>query len=593
MTRSWIVLCGGVVGLLPLSARAAEPAADALLPSTVVFFAATPDAPKLFEAWDQTQFHQLLKEPALKPFLDELAKVGPMSGPSAVLGLTAEELRKIAGGEAAFGLIPRGPGAASTVLLINTAGRGPALKALLKQAEKGVQARKGQVAGRKVGTIDVTTYTLPGQGGGKPQEAVVVSEADRLIVTDDARVLDDILERWKKKPGSDLAGAREYQWILARTAREPVKPAHLVWYLNPFGLIDATRAPLPESKKKRDRIEMMREEGFTAVRAVGGQIWFHEGAFDVLHRTAIYAPGPYKGAMRMIAPVNGRAAPPEPWVPANVTGYVSGEWDLVKAFDSVGSLFDRETGKPGEFEDILKATKEDPDGPRVDIRKDVVGTFTGRFVRIFDSAGAKSNWRERTLTVFATRDEKGLAGNMNELLWGKHVRTEDVHGTKTWRVTPQPKVSAGGKPIEQPDSAFAVVNSALFIADHPGLLEKALAKGTTVPRLAADPDYIRVAKALDTLTDGKVCLRAFFRSDEGIRGSYEAFKGGLAPQGDSFAAGLLRSLVPDTPAGLRQKGATLPDFAKISPHLHPAGTDVVTRDDGWVLVGFVLKPEKR
>src|SRR5262249_19803124 len=149
-----------------------------------------------------------------------------------------------------------------------------------------------------------------------------------------------------------------------------------------FGLIDATRPPLSAGKKKRDRIEMLRAEGFSAVKAIGGQGWVNGATGDVVHPTAGYAPGPYKGAQRMKGPVNGRALAPEPWTPANISLYASGEWDLMTAFNSIGSLIDRETGAPGDFEAILKATKDDQDGPQVDIRKDVVGVLSGRFTRI-------------------------------------------------------------------------------------------------------------------------------------------------------------------------------------------------------------------
>ena len=67
---------------------------------------------------------------------------------------------------------------------------------------------------------------------------------------------------------------------------------------------------------------------------------FSTDKFEIIHRTAVYAPQPYKGSMRMLKFPNGTSFAPQPWVPTGVANYCSFQVDVTNAFDNLGSLFD-------------------------------------------------------------------------------------------------------------------------------------------------------------------------------------------------------------------------------------------------------------
>src|SRR5689334_19089907 len=108
------VLCSGsrVVRLVLLgwllaavTAEAAPPF-ERLLPDTTKQFISIPDARRLEESWDKSQYGRFFNDPALKPFMDDLQRQLPaMDELSALLGLSTDDLKKATGGESASGIV--------------------------------------------------------------------------------------------------------------------------------------------------------------------------------------------------------------------------------------------------------------------------------------------------------------------------------------------------------------------------------------------------------------------------------------------------------------------------------------------------------
>jgi hypothetical protein len=313
------------------------------------------------------------------------------------------------------------------------------------------------------------------------------------------------------------------------------------------------------------------------------------GPYDLYHYTAVYAPPPYEGAMRIVKPVNHGPAPPAPWVPADVATHLSVRWDLSDVLSSIGSLLDRETGQPGEFDAFLTDLKNAPGGPKVDVQKEVVARLTGHVTLISDCPDPVTDRGWRKLTGFATDNEKALAATMAKLLKGDS-KERDFQGTLIWDLTPKVKKEGPEGSNSIPNTSVTVTSGTLFIADHPALLEKVLAKGRPVPRLANDPDYARVAKEIETLRGKKdVCLQLFARPREGVRGAYELVRTGRLGDPKTTPIPVLRTLLTDDAGKMRLDGSRLPLYPVVGQHLTPAGLFGVAVEDGWDLIGFTLK----
>ena len=90
---------------------------------------------------------------------------------------------------------------------------------------------------------------------------------------------------------------------------------------------------------------------------MGGFVDFAVDRFELLHRTAVFAPPPYEKSMKMLVFPNSTQFDPQPWIPRDVATYTTFYCDLLNAFDNFGALFDELFGEP-EFLFSVKPTHQ-------------------------------------------------------------------------------------------------------------------------------------------------------------------------------------------------------------------------------------------
>ena len=88
-------------------------------------------------------------------------------------------------------------------------------------------------------------------------------------------------------------------------------------------------------------------------------------------------------------------------------------------------------------------------------------------------------------------------------------------------------------------------------------------------------------------------LRYFGRTEESYRANYELFKQGKLPAAETLLAGFLSAFLgSEGDSGHRKPefdGSKLPDFDSIKKYLGPGGLFAQSEDNGWWLVGCLLK----
>ena len=102
-------------------------------------------------------------------------------------------------------------------------------------------------------------------------------------------------------------------------------------------------------------------------------------------------------------------------------------------------------------------------------------------------------------------------------------------------------------------------------------------------------------KALTALAADLDSFRMFTRTDEAYRGTYELLRQGKMPEAESLMGKLLnRMLGPDEEGVLREQeidGSKMPEFEKMMKYLGAAGAYVRSEEEGWLIVGCLLKKE--
>src|SRR3990170_873005 len=123
--RSWVLrFVGWSAGLFTVGAALAVPPSENLLPDTTRGFVSAPVAKKLTDQFNKTQLGQLLKDPVMKPFTEDLRRQFDerWSNVRERLGLSLEDFKGVPAGEAAIGLIQVGRDQVAFVMLCDVTG---------------------------------------------------------------------------------------------------------------------------------------------------------------------------------------------------------------------------------------------------------------------------------------------------------------------------------------------------------------------------------------------------------------------------------------------------------------------------------------
>ena len=678
-TRIMALALAGIA--LAVGEHPAVPAAgpsETLLPNTTRGFFCVTSVKTLEEHWNKTQLGQLAKDPLMKPFIDDLRQQidERWSDIHEKLGVTIEDLRQVASGELALAAVQTADGAPGIALLADVTGNQKKAKDLLARISKNLTGAKAKQQSIQVEGVPVEFFTLPPdeylmlpKEAAKPSKVASKSpkakakpaeprdryilyclKDDNLLVGSTQReVIQGILARLGGKKGPSLSDVPSYRATMKRCADDAGKAVPQVrWYVQPLGYLEVARALRVETQSARkgtNIVEFFKEQGFDAIEGLGGLVDFSTDGCEVIHRTAVYAPGKYERSMKILSfpnrPTPGGAKPeedpfkPQRWVPADVAGYATFEFDVLKAFDNLDTLVDALFGKgeKGVWQDIVTQLEKDPHGPRINLRKELVEHLGSRVTVLTGCRVPVTTTSERILIAVEIKkdEEKPVAdavmkfykndNDMRRREFEGHVIWESIPPEKDESEIPKPKVSEippieidyGGakKPVRPvrtpkgegalfPNVAVTAAHGHLLVASHYDFLIKVLGKEEARVKsgdtLADSIEYQQVTKVLDQFKAKAKCARNFAKTDEQLRATYELIRQNKMPESETMLGRILNTVFGTGKKGVRRKqeidGSKLPDYDFVRRYLGPGGFQAVTEEKGefrgWFLKGFIL-----
>ena len=614
--------------------RAAVPANETLLPSTTKGVVLIHNVDALATAFDKTQLGQLLNVTLMQPFIEDFKKQmkSKMHDSRGELGISWDDLEDISSGEVAIGRAVPGPGKSATIVLADVTGNLEKTQQLLEKISAALIKKKATKSAEKIEGVDVTAFEIPPTTKIRHTRHLYYAVKDNLLViAGDKGVMAGVLRRQAGKDEADsLAKAPAFRASIDRAARDAGDVvAHLRFFVEPIAYLQAVR-DAKGGKKKRgtDMLKIARTQGFDAIKGVAGVVNFSLGKYEVLYRVSIYAPpikdakeDRYLLAMRMLSFLNAANLDPPAWVHTELATFTRLKLDIFKTFEASKTLVDAIAD--GEvFDEVLKSIKTAPDGPKVDIRNDVVKKLGTDVIVLSDYELPITVHSERLLFAIATTDPEALAKTVAKYSQAdtQAHRREFKVGDKThiiWEMveeepedTAAPVVDLGGIPglpgIDEdedeeeeplmPNKAVTVAYGHLMIASHIEFLHKVLENADKRARLSDAVDFKLVASEMERLGGTHNFLRSFSRTDEEYRPTYELIKQGKMPQSKTMLGMILNKwLGGDLEKGeLRVQqidGSKLPDYEVCRRYLGPAGTFGIAEDDGWFIGGFVLSKE--
>src|SRR5262249_53729811 len=139
-----------------------------------------------------------------------------------------------------------------------------------------------------------------------------------------------------------------------------------------------------------------------------------------------------------------------------------------------------------------------------------------------------------------------------------------------------------------PNMAMCVAYGHLFVGTHADIVKKVLHQGGLgkdgeASSLAQSADYRLVASELTKLGGNEVCAKAFSRTDEDVRTTYELIRMGKMPQSETMLGKILNIFLTEKEGETREQkidGHNLPEFDVARRYFGPAGVFVTSEKDG-------------
>ncbi len=618
---------------------------DVLLPNSTKGYLSVASYEQFRASWKQTQLGQLLADPVMKAFVEDLDRQLKDKWTQAIggqLGIELSDLESVAGGEVAGGFVAMPSGMPATVMIVETAGREAEVTKLLERIHRELTGRGATRSEKKFEKATITVYDLtdvqrPGEEDENAEhyvDQVAYFQRDgQLCAVSRLDVAQGILARFEGEPRDSLLQLPAYEAVMQRCRQGAAElEPQARWFVEPLGLLEAIRVIRPrEESEGTDVLKVMKNQGFTAIRGAGGFINFCTGDYDLLHRTAVYAPPPYEKAMRMLVFPNSTDLEPQPWVPPDVATYASFNWDMKNAFERASTLFDElfGEGEEGVFEDTLDSIRDDPNGPGIDVRKDLIAHIGDRATMVIDYVLPITTTSERMLFAAQTINEKALAESLRRSMEGDPtVKRREFQGHVIWEIVEEeapelPTVELDGAlalggetsdstlPLEDlpvgegepgegeeeggrllPSSALTVAHGHIFISTQIDFLEKVLAQMSAGQSLADMADYQRVRAELVKLGATQNSMQLFRRTEDEHQATYELLKQGKMPESQTMLGKMLNRIWAVPEGETRQAeidASNLPDYEQVRPYLGPAGLFVVSEDNGWFATGITLR----
>ena len=286
-------------------------------------------------------------------------------------------------------------------------------------------------------------------------------------------------------------------------------------------------------------------------------------------------------------------------------------------------LVDDIVGEAGVFDDVIASLEEDPDGPQINVRGDLIKHLGTRCVVASDHVSPVDPDCERMLIAIETSNPEAVTAVIAKGMTSEAgVRQVDVGGHVIWETTAPVAVAetetaaadaddadaVSRRRIRQrerqekdsvwPNLSVAVAHGHILLASHRDFLERVLAS-PRMSSIAEDAGYQDVAAELKQLLGGEWALSSFSRTEKSIRPAYDLLRAGRLSESKSLAGTMLRRLLEgDTQPGSKSQnvdqakqkvdGSTLPEFEQISRYFGVNGTSMQATPDGWYLVGVGL-----
>ena len=615
-------------------------AATDLLPGTVAGLLRIPDLPELSSGWEKTNIGQLLQDPAMQPYLESQKDraIGYLENISSKVGLKAKDLQDISSGEVVIGWLPfakdtRRPFA--LCIIADIRGRRANAENIADKLHEDLLKAGWEASSLKHRGHVVRVYNnKPKPGQLKVEQIAILIDDDRIIAADRDSVVTDLLDAIDgKSTGTPISREEDFQIVMGQSQAAidaPIQSSGAMvsgeWFARPFQMGRIIRESLEVDRGNDvDILNLLENQGFDAIKAIGGILAIAGDPYDVLHRGYVLAPpvtdqpSKYELAARMLQFPNAPLADIPAWVDQSTASFSRMNVKIEEAFWASESLINEALGDD-IFRDIIDGIRDDEDGPQIDIAKDLLPNLDDQVVVITDNTLPIDIGSERMLVAVKIRDAKTIKEVIRKAMEVEPdaKQIEAFEGSIIWQV------ERGGGEADFDEDLFNDLDLGFeeeAVEEAPPLLDnwaiatvdrgpgsespylmfsnnanlivevaKRISEGTP-DGLAKQKSIQRVIAAHEELGCKTPSLDRCVRLSLALRAKYELLKmGKLKESGSVLASFYRRFLETEAPEGTEPPDVSkLPSLEEIQQYFPDGGSFVETTENGWSLTSFLLK----
>jgi hypothetical protein len=449
-------------------------------------------------------------------------------------------------------------------------------------AKKKWLTRKGMV-----GDAATTTYSPPAKTPGRP--LIWFETKSYYGIADSAAAVDVIVTMSAKM---SLASTPTGEHLVAKADEQDGGR----FYVQPLALWQSVTLPPPgKTLPLRDPVRVADRLGFGGVQSVSGTLVLDPEDGDAWELEGeLVVPKPYKKGLKALALIPGPPIPLPKWVDGSAKSVVKWRWDFKLGMEAMGHFFDEsvEPGRDGEglFDQILDGLKIDPEGPMVDLRKDLFTRLGPEVIAIKQDVDVAGKVEEQQLFVATCREPDKVVKLLSDFYKGdKLVTASKVGAFDLWTVEPGGNLFVAGEGKSSLSlRAVAVGAGYIWMATEPTLLIdaiKAHAAGGAVKPLVETKLWKEYEEWLAKRAKKDTSLDSW-EKPLAWANAYEAARAPAKPKAtDSLSTQVWMFLLfGSADRAIDHPYKAAPAFAKWGDHLPPVARLMSESKSGWSVV---------
>lgn len=591
------------------------PKAIDLFPETTQAFASLPNSAGFLKNWKQTQLGQLADDQQMKEFWsnqqEELRRRLASAGWQ--LSLKVEDLENLCSGQAALGLISR-PDVTekpfSLALLIDVADREQNLETFFERVAQDMESQKGTLKKIDLGGIEVKHFSIPKlSSDGRARDSYFAVSKNQLLIADDIRSIQELIDAQSKPREDSLAKSELYSKVQERIVRDQ-HVAEIEYFVKPLGLGKLLRSiSVQKSKKQVDLLKLLEDQGFGSILAAAGSIQLAKEDLDMHHQGFILREEQVPESVQILDFPNQNALVPPAWISAGSASVMGFSWNFTEAFPKLRGIVDAYIGD-AQFDEILEQIKNDPQGPQIDIRKEILPHIGQEFFTVTEIIEPITPDSKRSLICIKLNDpENKLYGVLNRYSKSEPGSSiEDVGDYRIWKFSNEEEDeeviefnNPGSKNENEEEEekpllnkwGVSIVNGYFVFASNPDSLVQVIenAKNESIHGDFEKIESVQAVRAMQTklLSAEGYSFSEIDLADRSAEMQYELFRQGILPQSRSLMAIIAeRILKTDKSKPQEFQGNKLPPYEQVKHFFTPRGLVVRSEKDGWGIDAFIL-----